>query len=101
MAFGDGAATVDATRFDQAGSWSAPPELWSDLVDDRLAALATISLTGRIAEVTSRRRCATTSARFTSAGRRIGTCPPTPDAADKCREEKDGRGCRPGPAGAR
>jgi RNA polymerase sigma-70 factor (ECF subfamily) len=39
MAFGDGAATVDATRFDQAGSWSAPPELWSDLVDDRLAAL--------------------------------------------------------------
>ncbi|HEY2313849.1 MAG TPA: RNA polymerase sigma factor [Streptosporangiaceae bacterium] len=39
MAFGDGAATVDATRFDQAGCWSAPPELWSDLVDDRLAAL--------------------------------------------------------------
>jgi hypothetical protein len=51
MAFGDGAATVDATRFDQAGCWSAPPELWSDLVDDRLDALATISLTGRIAEV--------------------------------------------------
>lgn len=38
MAVGDGAATVDATRFDQAGSWSEPPEPWTDLVDDRLAA---------------------------------------------------------------
>ncbi len=32
-------AAVDAARFDQVGSWSAPPELWTDLVDDRVVAL--------------------------------------------------------------
>jgi RNA polymerase sigma-70 factor, ECF subfamily len=31
-------AAVDAARFDQAGGWSAPPALWTDLVDDRVVA---------------------------------------------------------------
>ena len=37
-AIGDLVATVDAGRFDRAGNWSTPPALWTDLVDDRLAA---------------------------------------------------------------
>ncbi len=37
-AVGDLTATVDASRFDAAGSWLAPPQPWTDLVDDRLAA---------------------------------------------------------------
>jgi RNA polymerase sigma-70 factor (ECF subfamily) len=32
-------ASVAAARFDRAGSWAVPPELWTDLVDDRLVAL--------------------------------------------------------------
>ena len=31
-------AAVDVARFDSAGNWLAPPEPWTDLIDDRLAA---------------------------------------------------------------
>jgi RNA polymerase sigma-70 factor, ECF subfamily len=37
-AISDLTATVDAARFDSAGNWLAPPEAWTDLVDDRLTA---------------------------------------------------------------
>jgi RNA polymerase sigma-70 factor (ECF subfamily) len=37
-AISDLTATVDAARFDSAGHWLAPPEPWTDLVDDRLTA---------------------------------------------------------------
>jgi RNA polymerase sigma-70 factor (ECF subfamily) len=39
-AVGDLAAAVDPARFDQRGAWSAPPDPWTDLVDDRLAAIS-------------------------------------------------------------
>jgi RNA polymerase sigma-70 factor (ECF subfamily) len=38
VAVSDLTATVDAARFDATGHWRAPPEHWTDLVDDRLAA---------------------------------------------------------------
>ena len=38
LAVSDLTATVDAARFDATGHWLDPPEHWSDLVDDRLAA---------------------------------------------------------------
>ena len=37
-AVGDLTAAVDASRFDTAGTWLVPPEPWTDLVEDRLAA---------------------------------------------------------------
>ncbi|HUA40137.1 MAG TPA: sigma-70 family RNA polymerase sigma factor [Streptosporangiaceae bacterium] len=37
-AVGDLTATVDGARFDATGNWLAPPQPWTDLVDDRLAA---------------------------------------------------------------
>lgn len=37
-AVADITATVDAARFDASGSWASPPQPWTDLVDDRLAA---------------------------------------------------------------
>jgi RNA polymerase sigma-70 factor, ECF subfamily len=37
---GDLTATVDASRFGVAGNWAAPPQPWTDLVEDRLAAQA-------------------------------------------------------------
>ena len=37
-AISDMTASVDATRFDSAGNWLAPPEPWTDLVDNRLTA---------------------------------------------------------------
>lgn len=37
-AVGDLTAAVDTARFDTAGNWLAPPQPWTDLVDDRLAA---------------------------------------------------------------
>ena len=37
-AVSDITVTVDAARFDSTGNWLAPPEPWTDLVDDRLAA---------------------------------------------------------------
>jgi RNA polymerase sigma-70 factor, ECF subfamily len=39
MAISDLEAAVDAARFDPAGNWSRPPAPWTDLVDDRLAAI--------------------------------------------------------------
>jgi RNA polymerase sigma-70 factor, ECF subfamily len=39
-AVGDLTATVDASRFDAAGNWAAPPQPWTDLVEDRLTAQA-------------------------------------------------------------
>ena len=37
-AISDMTATVGAARFDPAGNWLAPPEPWTDLVDERLSA---------------------------------------------------------------
>jgi RNA polymerase sigma-70 factor, ECF subfamily len=39
-AVGNLTATVDASRFDAAGNWAAPPQPWTDLVEDRLVAQA-------------------------------------------------------------
>ena len=38
VALPDPAPAVDGARFDPAGNWLAPPEHWSDQVDDRLRA---------------------------------------------------------------
>ena len=38
LAVGDVEAAVDGARFDSAGGWCAPPQPWTDLVDDRLVA---------------------------------------------------------------
>ena len=38
VAVGDAEAAVDASRFDETGGWSAPPEHWIEDVDDRLRA---------------------------------------------------------------
>ena len=38
VAVGDAEAAVDASRFDVAGGWTAPPEQWIEDVDDRLRA---------------------------------------------------------------
>jgi RNA polymerase sigma-70 factor, ECF subfamily len=38
VAVGDAEAAVDASRFDEAGGWSAPPEHWIEDIDDRLRA---------------------------------------------------------------
>jgi RNA polymerase sigma-70 factor, ECF subfamily len=39
-AVGDLTAAVDGARFDGAGNWVAPPQPWTDVVEDRLAAQA-------------------------------------------------------------
>ena len=57
MAVDDLEAAVDAARFDGAGTWALPPELWTDLVDNRLMALsngATISTA--LADLPTRQR---------------------------------------------
>ena len=36
VAVGDAEAAVDASRFDETGAWTAPPEQWIEDVDDRL-----------------------------------------------------------------
>jgi RNA polymerase sigma-70 factor (ECF subfamily) len=38
VAVGDAEAAVDASRFDEAGAWTAPPEQWIEDIDDRLRA---------------------------------------------------------------
>jgi RNA polymerase sigma-70 factor (ECF subfamily) len=38
LAVSDLTVTVDSARFDATGHWLVPPEPWSDLVDDRIAA---------------------------------------------------------------
>jgi len=38
VAIGDTGPAVDQSRFDEAGSWVAPPEQWIEDVDDRLQA---------------------------------------------------------------
>ena len=38
VAIGDTGPAVDQSRFDEAGSWVAPPEQWIEDVDDRLRA---------------------------------------------------------------
>lgn len=38
MAVGDAEAAVDASRFDEKGAWTAPPEQWIEDIDDRLRA---------------------------------------------------------------
>jgi RNA polymerase sigma-70 factor (ECF subfamily) len=38
VAVGDAEAAVDASRFDAAGAWTAPPEQWIEDIDDRLRA---------------------------------------------------------------
>jgi RNA polymerase sigma-70 factor, ECF subfamily len=49
-AVSDLTAVVDAARFDSTGHWLAPPEPWTDLVDDRLTA-AKMAAAVRIAMV--------------------------------------------------
>ncbi|HEX9525913.1 MAG TPA: sigma-70 family RNA polymerase sigma factor [Streptosporangiaceae bacterium] len=38
VAIGDAGPAVDQSRFDDAGSWAAPPEQWIEDTDDRLRA---------------------------------------------------------------
>ena len=38
VAIGDAGPAVEASRFDAAGSWAAPPEQWIEDTDDRLRA---------------------------------------------------------------
>ena len=38
VAVGSGGPAVDGSRFDSAGSWSDPPEHWTEAIDDRLYA---------------------------------------------------------------
>jgi RNA polymerase sigma-70 factor (ECF subfamily) len=38
VAVGDAEAAVDASRFDEAGAWAAPPEQWIEDIDNRLRA---------------------------------------------------------------
>jgi RNA polymerase sigma-70 factor (ECF subfamily) len=38
VAVDDMVAIVDASRFDAAGNWAVPPELWADQADDRVIA---------------------------------------------------------------
>jgi RNA polymerase sigma-70 factor (ECF subfamily) len=38
VAIGDAGPAVDQSRFDDAGSWAAPPEHWIEAADDRLRA---------------------------------------------------------------
>ena len=45
VAISDIEAAVDGNRFDVGGGWSVPPQRWTDLVDDRLAAQA---MAGRV-----------------------------------------------------
>jgi RNA polymerase sigma-70 factor, ECF subfamily len=62
-AISDMTAAVDAARFDSGGHWLAPPQPWTDLVDDRLAAekmakavrLAMVDLPARQREVVTLR----------------------------------------------
>jgi RNA polymerase sigma-70 factor, ECF subfamily len=38
IAIGDAGPAVDQSRFDAAGAWVAPPEVWIEAIDDRLRA---------------------------------------------------------------
>jgi RNA polymerase sigma-70 factor (ECF subfamily) len=38
VAVGGSGPAVDGSRFDSTGSWSAPPEHWTEAIDDRLQA---------------------------------------------------------------
>jgi RNA polymerase sigma-70 factor (ECF subfamily) len=63
LAIADLQAAVDGSRFDASGGWSAPPQPWTDLVDERLTArkladkvrTALVDLPGRQREVVTLR----------------------------------------------
>lgn len=56
-AVADLTAAVDASRFDAAGNWAAPPQPWTDLVEDRLSAQAMAKvIRAAMAELPERQR---------------------------------------------